>query len=81
MDIPTRNLSNYVRNKGINITKMSMVTGIPYGALYDSLLNTKRQRDLRLGEALSICSFLEVDPLDFADKESKACEKNLQTKS
>lgn len=68
MDVPTRNLSNYVRNKGINVTKLSAATGIPYMALYDSLLNTKRQRDLRFGEALLICSFLEVDPLDFAHK-------------
>ena len=70
MDIPTKNLGLYVREKGINITKMSRDTGIPYGALYDSLLNTKKKRDLRLGEALAVCAFLEVDPMDFADKEA-----------
>ena len=68
MDIPTKNLGQYVREKGINITKMSRDTGIPYGALYDSLLNTKKKRDLRLGEALAVCAFLDVDPMDFADK-------------
>lgn len=69
MDIPTRNLGKYVQSKGINLRNMSKSTGIPYGALYDSLLNTKRERDLRLGEALAVCAFLGIDPMDFADKE------------
>lgn len=67
MDIPTENLGKYVRNKGINLTNMSKSTGISYGALYDSLLSSKRKRDLRLGEALAVCSFLGVDPMDFAE--------------
>ena len=68
MDIPTRNLSKYVCDKGINLTKLSKATGIPYGALYDSLLNSARNRALRIGEALSICDFLGLDPMDFAEK-------------
>ncbi len=68
MDIPTRNIAKYVRDKGINVTKLSKSTGIPYMALYDSLLNSERNRDLRLGEALSVCAFLEVDPRDFAEQ-------------
>lgn len=68
MDIPTKNLGKYVRDKGINLTNMSKSTGIPYGALYDSLLSSKRKRDLRLGEALAVCGFLGVDPMDFADQ-------------
>lgn len=70
MDIPTKNLGQYVREKGINIMNMARTTGIPYGALYDSLLNSKKKRDLRLGEALAICAFLNVDPMDFADNET-----------
>lgn len=71
MDIPTRNLSKYVSDKGINITRMAKVTGIPYGALYDSLSNSSRERDLRLGEALSVCAFLGVDPMDFAEQKQE----------
>ena len=50
MDIPTKNLSKYVKEKGINLSKMSRDTGIPYMALYDSLMNDSRDRDLRAGE-------------------------------
>lgn len=70
MDIPTRNLRIYVKSKGINLRNMAKAAGIPYGSLYDSLLNSKRQRDLRFGEALAVCAFLGVDPMDFADKET-----------
>ena len=44
---------------------MSRDTGISYMALYDSLMNTDRERDLRAGEMLQICKFLGVNPLDF----------------
>lgn len=70
MDIPTRNLGEYVREKGINVTRMSEKTGIPYTALYDSLLHKNRERDLRIGEFFSICLFLGVDPMIFADKKT-----------
>jgi len=65
MDIPTQLVSNYVRNKGINLKKMSDATGIPYTVIYDSLQNKNRDRDLRVGEFLEICEFLEVDPKTF----------------
>lgn len=71
MDVPTRNLRKYVKSKGINLTNMAKSTGISYGSLYDSLLSSKRERDLRLGEALAVCAFLGVDPMDFADKEKE----------
>ncbi len=77
MDIPTRNLSKYVKSKGINISKMSRTLGLPYIALYDSLINDSRDRDLRVGEFFMICSYLEVkgesfasDLADFAEKET-----------
>lgn len=69
MDIPTKNLGKYVKDKGINLTNMSRSTGIPYGALYSSLLSSKKGRNLRFGEALAVCRFLGVDPMDFADRE------------
>lgn len=65
----TSNVSNYVRNKGINLSKVARDTGISYMALYDSLLNDERKRDLRDEEFLKVCDFLGVDPRDFADKE------------
>ena len=67
MDIPTRNLSKYVKEKGINLAKMSRDTGIPYIALYDSLMNDSRDRDLRVGEFFVICRFLGVKGEDFSE--------------
>lgn len=69
MDTPTKKLSEYVRSKGINLSKMSRDTGIPYVSLYDSLMNESRDRDLRVGEFFIICRFLGVKGEDFADKE------------
>lgn len=69
MSAVTVKVSEYVRNKGINISKMSRDTGVPYMALYDSLLNSERQRDLRDNEFLEVCDFLGIDPREFANKE------------
>lgn len=68
MDIPTRNLGKYVRDKGFNLSKLSRKTGIPYMALYDSLVNEKRDRSLRVDEYLKMCKHLELDPMDFTDE-------------
>ena len=59
-------VSNYIRTKGINLSKISRDTGISYMALYDSLMNNERNRDLRDEEFLEVCGFLGVDPRDFA---------------
>lgn len=71
MDIPTRNLSRYVKEKGINLSKMSRDTGIPYVSLYDSLANEARDRDLRVGEFFLVCQFLGVSGETFADPEER----------
>ena len=71
MDIPTRKLSKYVKEKGINISKMSRDTQISYMALYNSLMNSERERDLRAGEMLSVCQFLGVNPKDFAEPDKE----------
>ena len=63
MDVPTRNLSKYIKDRGINLSNMSRETGIPYRALYDSLANPDRGRDLRAGELMDICRFLKIDPV------------------
>ncbi len=66
MDVPTRNLSKYVKDKGINLSKMSRETGIPYVSIYDSLVNESRDRDLRVGEFFKICHYLEMEAEKFA---------------
>lgn len=71
MDIPTRNLSRYVKETGINIAKMSRKTGIPYAALYDSLINEARDRDLRAGEFFKVCEYIGAKVEDFADHSAK----------
>ena len=71
MDTVTKNLSRYVKEKGINIAKMSRDTGIPYVSLYDSLINEKRDRSIRGQELMDVCEFLGADPRDFADKSER----------
>ena len=66
VDIPTRNLSKYVKDKGINLSKMSRETDIPYVSIYDSLVNESRDRDLRVGEFFKICEYLGVEAEKFA---------------
>lgn len=63
------NISRYVKNKGIALSVMSRQTGIPYMALYDSLMNDRKSRQLRGRELISVCVFLGVDPREFAEKE------------
>lgn len=46
-----------------------MTLGIPYMALYDSLLNKDRNRDLKAREFMEVCKFLDVDPRVFAKVE------------
>ena len=62
MSTVTNNVSQYIKNRGINISKMSRELGIPYVALYNSLLNPLSKRTLRDIEFMKICYFLDVDP-------------------
>lgn len=64
----TIRVSEYVRKRGINLSKMSRDTGVPYTALYSSLMNPERKRDLRDHEFMSVCFFLGVDPREFAEQ-------------
>lgn len=66
MSSVTKNVANYVNSMGINISKMSRDTGIPYGQLIVSLRHNDRDRSLRDDELIAICSFLGVNPMDFA---------------
>lgn len=61
----TKSLARYVQENSVNLSAMSRETGIPYMALYDSLANKKRNRDLRVDEFLRLCDRLDVDPMQF----------------
>lgn len=63
----TKNLSEYVKKRGINLSKVARDTGLSYYALYSSLMDTDRERDLRDYEFMGVCFFLGVDPRDFAE--------------
>ena len=74
MDSITRNVSSYIRKRRINLSGLARDTNIPYPALYASLLDESRDRELRAQELIAISRFLGVNPMDFAD-EPKGGEK------
>lgn len=65
----TKNISNYVKDIGINLSELSRKSGVPYSSLYDSLGNENRLRELRANELTDICRVLRINPMDFADTE------------
>lgn len=71
MSVVTKKVSEYVKNKGINLSKLSRNTNIQYMDIYNSLANPKRNRDLKDYELIRICKFLEVNPMDFAEDEGR----------
>lgn len=64
----TKNLAKYTKEKAINLSAMARATGIQYPALYASLGDKNRDRPLSIDEAILICKFLDVNPLDFAEE-------------
>ena len=62
-------VSAHVRKMGVNLSKMSRDTKIPYVSLYNSLFNSESDRELRAKEYVAICKFLEKDPMGFVEKE------------
>lgn len=65
MDGATKKISEYIRQKGFNLSEISRKIKVPYMALYDSLMNDKRDRDLRVDEFLALCKHLGLNPMDF----------------
>ena len=63
------NISKCIEDKGIALTVVSRRTGISYMALYDSLRNKSKKRELKGKELIKLCKFLDIDSRDFADKE------------
>lgn len=62
----TENISNYIKNKGITIARISEKTGISYQVLCNCF-DKKRSRELKADELLLVCRFLEVNPYDFTN--------------
>ena len=60
MDGATKQISEYIRTKGFNLSEISRKTGVPYMALYDSLANEKRDRDLELMVSLAMGRLLTL---------------------
>lgn len=71
MSVVTKKVSEYVKNKGVNLSKLSRDTNIRYMDIYNSLANPKRNRDLKDYELIRICKFLGVNPMDFAEDEGR----------
>lgn len=66
----TQNVADYVNHLGINVRKMARETGLPYGILKASLAQRPaRDRSLRDDEFITICKYLQKDPLDFVQKD------------
>ncbi len=55
-------LNNYILEKGITISAISKGTKISSGILYNSF---RGKRNLRADELISICGFLEINPMRF----------------
>lgn len=66
----TKNIANYVRNLGINLSDLSRKTGVSYAAIYASLGEKGRGRELQADELTDICFVLNINPMDFADKKT-----------
>ena len=64
-DGATKRVSEYIKHRRLNLSDMARHVNIPYSALYNSLFNEKRDRDLRVDEFLTVCKYLDVDPMIF----------------
>lgn len=76
MSCVTKNVAEFVKEKGFNLSKMARDTGVSYSALYASLYGTERNRSLRDDEFLAICRFMHVNPMDFANGIKEAEKDN-----
>lgn len=66
-----KKIGEYIKQKGFNLSEISRKTGITYMSLYNSFLNEKRERDLKVDEFLLLCKFLELDSMTFCPDEQK----------
>lgn len=57
-------LSKCIDDRGIALTVVSRRTGLSYMALYDSLKNKAKNREIKGKELVKLCRFLDVNPMD-----------------
>ena len=59
-----------IDDKGVALTVISRRTELSYMALYDSLKNKSKNREIKGKELVKLCKFLNVNPMeiDFADE-------------
>ena len=67
----TENVALYIDKMSVNLSDLSRKSGIGYPALYASLKDSGRKRELRAEELLRICKVLKVDPMSFSEWEKK----------
>lgn len=67
-------LSKCVDDRGVALTVISRRTGLPYTALYDSLKNKSKNREIKGKELIKLCRFLNVDPMDLEFVEKTEAE-------
>lgn len=60
------NISKRIEDSGIALTVVSRRTGISYMALYDSLKNKSKKREIKGKELVKLCKFLDIDSREFA---------------
>lgn len=61
-------ISKCIEDKGIALTVVSRRTGISYMALYDSLRNKSKKREIKGKELVKLCKFLDIDSRDFEEE-------------
>lgn len=63
-------LSEIIRSRGINLAEAARSIGVPYMALYDSLKNRSKNREIKGKELVKLCKFLNINPMemDFEDE-------------
>lgn len=75
--IVTDNVATYIEKMGISINAIAKKTGLSKNILYPSLsVGTKKKRELRADELLSICVFLDKNPMDFYENSRKEETRN-----
>ena len=64
----SKKIGAYIKERGFNLSEIARKTGLDYSALYASLYDENKSRDLRTEELITLCKYLGVNPMDFADE-------------
>ena len=75
----TKNISKYIKDKGINLFELSKESGVSYVTLHASLEDESGKRELRANELAAICLVLRINPMRFF-KDSIEQNKNMEDK-